>query len=188
MDELIPYAANSRTHDQAQINQIAASIAEFGFTNPVLVDADGMIIAGHGRVLAARQLGMLEVPVLVLDHLTDQQKRAYVIADNKLGLTSGWDDNVLRAEMEALLDGDFDLSTLGFAGAEIDDILAGVSASSSAFEPNLDPGAGYEPVTEGQILKGEAKIAEYFEDASKQKLLDVMCPHCAKEFHVDVPK
>ena len=89
--ELVPYARNSRTHSEAQVAQIAASIREFGFTNPDLVDAKGEIIAGHGRVMAAKLLGLAEVPVLVLDHLTDAQRRAYVIADNKLALNAGWD-------------------------------------------------------------------------------------------------
>ena len=91
LDALIPYARNSRTHNDAQVAQIAASIKEFGFTNPVLVDVDGGIIAGHGRVLAARKLGLSEVPCIRLGHLTETQQRAYVIADNKLALNAGWD-------------------------------------------------------------------------------------------------
>ena len=122
--ELIPYARNSRTHSDAQVAQIAASIREFGFTNPVLIDGDGGIIAGHGRVLAARKLKMAAVPVLVLDHLTDAQRRAYVIADNKLALNAGWDDEALRVEIEALTADGFDLSLTGFDQAELDALLA----------------------------------------------------------------
>src|SRR5450432_2769064 len=92
VDKLIPWARNPRTHSDAQIAQIAASMAEFGFNNPILVDTKAGIIAGHGRVLAARKLGLLEVPVIVLDHLSEAQKRAYVIADNKVAENAGWDD------------------------------------------------------------------------------------------------
>lgn len=120
--DLAPYARNSRTHSEAQVEQIAASIKEFGFTNPVLIDGDGVIIAGHGRVLAAEKLGLTAVPVLALDHLTEQQRRAYVIADNKLALNAGWDEDVLRAEIEALGD-DFDLDLLGFGADELDALL-----------------------------------------------------------------
>ena len=111
---LVPYARNSRTHSESQIAQIAGSITEFGFTNPVLIDKDGGIIAGHGRVLAAIQLGMDSVPCLRLSHLTDAQKRAYVIADNQLALNSEWDEEMLEAELATLGEMDFDLRLLGF--------------------------------------------------------------------------
>ena len=112
--DLIPYAANSRTHSDAQVAQIAASIKEFGWTNPILVDGSDTIIAGHGRLLAARKLAMIEVPVIVLDHLTKAQQRALVIADNQLALNAGWDMDMLKAEIEDLGLEDFDLSLLGF--------------------------------------------------------------------------
>lgn len=121
--DLTPYARNSRTHSEAQVAQIAASITEFGFTNPILVDAEGGIIAGHGRVLAAQSIGLETVPVLVLDHLTEDQRRAYVIADNKLALNAGWDDDALRAEIEALADGGYDLDLIGFDAGEIQNLL-----------------------------------------------------------------
>jgi DNA modification methylase len=111
---LVPYIRNSRTHSNTQVAQIAASIKEFGFCNPVLVDADGGIIAGHGRVLAAKKLGMEKVPTVRLSHLTDAQKRAYVIADNKLALNAGWDMDLLEIEMQSLGDDGFDLRLLGF--------------------------------------------------------------------------
>lgn len=114
IDSLSAYETNSRTHSKEQIAQIAASINEFGFTNPVLIDADNTIIAGHGRVQAAKQMNMDTVPCLRLSHLTDAQKKAYVIADNKLALNAGWDDDLLRQEIEALKDLDFDISLLGF--------------------------------------------------------------------------
>ena len=142
--DLIPYARNSRTHSDAQVAQIAASIREFGFTNPVLIDGDGGIIAGHGRVLAARKLKMSTVPVLVLDHLTDAQRRAYVIADNKLALNAGWDDEALRVEIEALTADGFDLALTGFDQAELDALLApeptqGLTDPDETPEPPADP-------------------------------------------------
>src|SRR5437870_1428691 len=96
VEKLIPFARSARTHSEAQVAQIAASIAEFGFNNPILVDTKAGILAGHGRLLAARKLGMAEVPVIVLDHLTEAQKRAYIIADNQLALNGGWNEELLR--------------------------------------------------------------------------------------------
>jgi ParB-like chromosome segregation protein Spo0J len=126
---LIPYAKNSRTHDKKQVQQIAESIGEFGFTNPVLVDEEGGIIAGHGRVLAAKVLGMVNVPTITLAGLTEAQKRAYVIADNKLAMNAGWDEEMLRFELQALQALDqqaalgFDLELIGFDLQEIASIL-----------------------------------------------------------------
>jgi DNA modification methylase len=122
---LIPYARNARTHTDAQVAEIAGSIRAFGFTNPVLVDGDSGIIAGHGRVLAARQLGMGSVPVIELAGMSEAEKRAYIIADNKLALKAGWDDAMLAAEIGDLKDLGFDLALTGFAFAEIDALLAG---------------------------------------------------------------
>ena len=124
LDRLIPFARNPRTHSDAQVAQIAASIAEFGFNNPILIDSNAGIIAGHGRVLAARKLGLKEVPVIVLDHLSESQKRAYIIADNQLALNAGWDDDLLRAELAALQAEDFDLGVIGFNQHDLDSLLA----------------------------------------------------------------
>ena len=121
--ELIPYAANSRTHSDAQVAQIAASIKQFKFTNPILIDGDNSIIAGHGRLLAARKLGMDEVPVIVLDHLSKAQQRALVIADNQLALNAGWDMDMLKAEIEDLKLEDFDIDLLGFDEKFLDGLL-----------------------------------------------------------------
>jgi DNA modification methylase len=121
--DLIPYIANSRTHSDAQVAQIAASIKEFGWTNPILVSGDDSIIAGHGRLMAARKLGMEEVPVIVLDHLSKAQQRALVIADNQLALNAGWDMNMLKAEIEDLQLDDFDLNILGFDDKFLDGLL-----------------------------------------------------------------
>ena len=122
VDKLIPYIRNSRTHSAEQVAQIAASIKEFGFTNPILIDGEGGIIAGHGRVMAARKLGINEVPCITLDHLTDAQKRAYIIADNKLALNAGWDDEMLRIELDELGHMDFDLELTGFSIGEISNL------------------------------------------------------------------
>ncbi|MBX9601429.1 MAG: site-specific DNA-methyltransferase [Bryobacteraceae bacterium] len=124
VDRLIPYARNARTHSPEQVAQIAASIAEFGWTNPILVGADGVVIAGHARLLAARKLGMSDVPVIVLDHLSDSQRRALVIADNRLALNAGWDEEMLRVELEALREDEFNLDLLGFGVDEMDALLA----------------------------------------------------------------
>jgi ParB-like chromosome segregation protein Spo0J len=120
---LIPYARNSRTHSEAQISQIAGSIREFGFTNPVLTDGANGIIAGHGRVMAAQKLGLETVPCIRLDHLTESQKRAYIIADNKLALNAGWDEELLGLELVDLREADFDLSLTGFDADAIEAAL-----------------------------------------------------------------
>lgn len=136
VDALVPYARNTRTHSEAQIAQVAASITEFGFTNPVLIDADGGIIAGHGRALAAKKLGMAEVPCIRLGHLTDAQKRAYVIADNKLALNAGWDEKMLALEFKDLNGLDFDLALTGF---DLQDINAILAADEATPEGKTDP-------------------------------------------------
>jgi len=124
LDDLVPYKNNARTHSEEQIDQIAASMKEWGWTNPVLVDEKGMIIAGHGRVLAARKLGVEKAPVLVAKGWTEAQKRAYVLADNKLAMNAGWDEALLKVEIEALGDLNFDLDVIGFDPSELADILA----------------------------------------------------------------
>jgi ParB family chromosome partitioning protein len=135
---LIPYARNSRTHSDEQVAQIAASIKEFGFTNPVLIDSDGGIIAGHGRVKAAWKLKLPEVPCIRLGHLTEIQKRAYVIADNKLALNAGWDDEMLRIEFADLEDMGVDLTLTGFSAEEIAGL--GFDDDAAAEMPELKDG------------------------------------------------
>jgi DNA modification methylase len=125
LGELIPYARNPRTHSDAQVAQIAASIREFGWTNPVLVDGANGIIAGHGRVLAARKLCLEQVPVIELAHMSEAQKRAYVLADNQLALNAGWDEALLRLELTDLSELGFDLGLIGFAAGELERLLAG---------------------------------------------------------------
>jgi DNA modification methylase len=125
LGELIPHARNPRTHSDAQVAQIAASIREFGWTNPVLVDGANGIIAGHGRVLAARRLGLDRVPVIELAHMSEAQRRAYVLADNQLGLNAGWDEELLRLELADLSELGFDLGLIGFGEGELERLLAG---------------------------------------------------------------
>jgi ParB-like chromosome segregation protein Spo0J len=129
---LIPYVRNARTHSADQIAQIAASIAEFGFTNPILIGEDDVIIAGPGRLTAAQQLGLPEGPVIVLYHLSEAQRRALVIADNRLAENAGWDQELLRAELAALRDEEFDLDLLGFDDAALDEILAGLDEGNAS--------------------------------------------------------
>jgi ParB-like chromosome segregation protein Spo0J len=117
--DLIPYARNSRTHSDAQVAQIAASIREFGWTNPILLDGSNGIIAGHGRVLAAQKLGKTEVPTIELSHMDDNQRRAYIIADNKLALNAGWDESMLALELGEIGELGFDLDLTGFSAGEI---------------------------------------------------------------------
>jgi len=154
--DLVPYARNSRTHSDAQVSQIAGSIREFGFTNPVLIDADNGIIAGHGRVMAAQKLGLDKVPCICLAHLTETQKRAYIIADNKLALNAGWDEEMLGLELTDLREVDFDLGLTGFNADEIE-------AALNPDDPDFAPG------TEDDQGKLDEKSP-------------IECPHCHKFF------
>lgn len=146
IDSLIPYARNSRTHSPEQVTQIAASIKEFGFTNPVLIDEQGGIIAGHGRVLAATKLKMTDVPCIELAHLSETQKRAYVIADNKLALNAGWDDEMLRLEFDELSEAGFDLELTGFSLEEIDGLQVN-EITEGLTDEDAVPEAPDEPVS-----------------------------------------
>jgi ParB-like chromosome segregation protein Spo0J len=156
VEDLIPYVNNSRKHSDEQIAQISASIKEFGWTNPILIDGTNSIIAGHGRLMAARKLKMDEVPTIELDHLTDTQRKALVIADNKLALNADWDTALLTIELDDLLKDGFALDILGFNEQEIKTIMQ---------EVNFDAGSE--------------------EDQGKLDQLDpkwICCPHCGKEF------
>lgn len=140
VDRLRPYARNARTHSPEQIAKIAASIVEFGFTNPILVDSEDGIIAGHGRLAAAQSLGLTELPVIPLDHLTEAQRRAYILADNRLALDAGWDEALLAEELAALQDDGFDLSLAGFSDEELADLLVTEDTAGPAQMPNLPTG------------------------------------------------
>jgi DNA modification methylase len=148
IERLIPYARNSRTHSDAQVAQVAASIAEFGFVNPVLVGADGVIIAGHARLLAARKLKMAEVPVIVLGHLTEAQRRALVLADNQIALNAGWDEEMLRVELQDLEVNGFNLDLIGFSAEELETILADPEGTNEGLtDENAVPEAQEEVIT-----------------------------------------
>lgn len=157
IDRLIPYARNARTHSDQQIAQLAASIREFGWTNPILVDGENGIIAGHGRVLAARKLGLDAVPVIELAHFSETQRRAYILADNKTALNAGWDVELLRLEITDLDEAKFDLSLIGFDLEELGDLIEGpqFAPASAAEQGRLDekkrakcPECGHEFVPE----------------------------------------
>lgn len=156
VEALIPYINNSRTHSEEQVAQIAASIKEFGWTNPILIDHERSIIAGHGRLLAARKLGMNTVPVIILDYLSKAQQKALIIADNKLGLNAGWDMEILQAELRTLDDESFNLSLLGFDETELGNLILDVN-----FE------AGTED-DQGKLDQLDPKM--------------VICPNCQHEF------
>jgi DNA modification methylase len=147
LEKLIPYARNPRTHSDAQVAQIAASIAAFGFNNPILVDTKAGIIAGHGRLLAARKLQLAEVPVIVLDHLTEAQKRAYILADNQLALNAGWDDVLLAAELAALQQEDFDVSLIGFEDEELARLLAAQDTADGLTDEDAVPELPETPIS-----------------------------------------
>ncbi|SHF05291.1 site-specific DNA-methyltransferase [Thermomonas hydrothermalis] len=171
-ERLLPYIRNPRTHSDEQIAQIAASIAEFGFVNPILVGSDGIIVAGHGRLAAARKLGLTTVPVVVLDHLTPTQRRALVIADNKIAENAGWDEELLRLELAELQEADFDLALTGFDADELLEIMAGEETTT---EGNTDedaaPDVPEEPVSRlgdvwrlgpHRLVCGDATTAEAY--------------------------
>jgi ParB-like chromosome segregation protein Spo0J len=157
VDTLIPYINNSRTHSDSQVAQIAASIKEFGWTNPILVDGENGIIAGHGRLMAARKLGYTEVPTIELKDLTETQRKAYIIADNRLALNAGWDNEMLTIELNDLLADGFALEMLGFDPAEMQNLI--------------DGGPDFEPATEDEQGKLDQLDPKW-----------IACPHCGKEF------
>lgn len=138
VSDLIPYARNSRTHSDEQVLQIAASIKEFGFTNPILIDGENGIIAGHGRVLAAIKLSINEVPCIELSGMTDTQKRAYIIADNKLALNAGWDGELLKVEFEELEHAGYDLGIIGFSNQDISALYGHVDDQTGGDAGGID--------------------------------------------------
>ena len=154
--DLIPYARNSRTHSDAQVAQIAASIKEFGWTNPILLDCENNIIAGHGRVLAALKLGEISVPTINIGYLTQNQQRAYIIADNKLSLNAGWDNEMLALEMADLRDAGYDLGLTGFSIDEIEVMVKDINFDAATEEE------------QGKLDELDPKW--------------IACPHCGKEF------
>ena len=181
VESLVPYVKNTRTHSPGQINKIAASITEFGWTNPILIDGDNNIIAGHGRIMAAKQLGITEVPAIDLSHLSATQRRAYIIADNQLALDAGWDDDLLAQELADLKRDGFDLSLVGFADADLNSILSGLGDFEGLTDPNELPEAPVIPLTKpGDLwfLGGHRIICGSSTDAGTvKKLLNNAMPH-----------
>ena len=177
--DLVPYARNARTHSDAQVAQIAASIREFGFTNPVLVDAEGGVIAGHGRLLAARKLGMTEVPTLELSHLTAAQRRAYILADNRLALSARWDEDLLRIELGDLQADGFDLKFTGFDMDEIAGLMA--APITGLTDPDDVPAAPETPVSRpGDVwLLGRHRLAcgDSTDPGTVERVLAGVRPH-----------
>lgn len=181
VNHLTPFAGNSRTHSDEQIDQIVASIKEFGWTNPLLIDADGTVIAGHGRLMAAKKLGLEEVPVIVLDHLTDVQQQALVIADNKLALNAGWDDALLSEQLLALANEEFDLNAIGFGEDDLAEIIGDV------YEPVYNPTFDTKSVTDRDVERASVDIANQIEGIKadkSEKAVEVICPYCAETFNV----
>jgi DNA modification methylase len=160
VEKLIPYVNNSRTHSEEQVAQIAASIREFGFNNPVLIDKDDTIIAGHGRIQAARKLGLAEVPCVRLEHLTETQRKAYIIADNRLALNAGWNEELLTIELNDLLADGFALDILGFDSDELKSLLDPVTPTEGLTDEDEVPEVPEEPKTKpGDIYKlGKHKL------------------------------
>lgn len=164
LERLKPYERNARTHSPEQVAQIVASIREFGFTNPILVDGSDGILAGHGRLAAAKDMGLAEVPVIVLDHLSAEQRRAYIIADNRLALNAGWDTELLQIEVAALNLADFDLTLLGFD----EDRIASL----------LDP----EGINREEKTLKDYKGSEEYEEENFSEF-EHKCPRCNFEFN-----
>jgi DNA modification methylase len=184
---LIPYAKNSRTHSEAQVAQIAGSIKEFGFNNPVLVDEDNGIIAGHGRVMAAQKLGLQAVPCIRLAHLSDTQRKAYVIADNRLALNAGWDDQMLTVELQELDSESFDLSLLGFEADELNALLNPIKETEGLTDEDEVPEVPEEPKTKpGDIYKlGRHRLM--CGDSTSIDAVEKLMPETANMIFTDPP-
>jgi DNA modification methylase len=182
--KLLPYARNARTHSDEQVAQIAASIAEFGFTNPILAGSDGVIVAGHGRLAAAQKLGLEMVPVVVLDHLTPTQRRALVIADNRIAENAGWDDTMLRIEIASLQDEDFDLSLTGFDADALAELMAGDEPDGEGqTDDDAVPEVSETPISRPcdvwllgghRLLCGDSTVAESYDRLLKGEQVDMV--------------
>ena len=179
IDELIPYANNARTHSKDQINKLRSSLREFGFINPILIDKDYNIIAGHGRVMAAREEGIKEVPCVLVEHLTEAQKKAYILADNKLAMDAGWDDEMLVLELENLKELDFDMDLTGFDAAEIDELFSNIHDKDVQDDDfDVDAALEEEPISKQgdiwllgrhRLICGDSTKAEIYEKLMEGK-------------------
>lgn len=170
IDDLIPYTNNSRTHDKEQINQICASINEYGWTNPVLIDEKGMIIAGHGRVEAGKKLDIKEVPCIVLSNLTEAQKKAYIIADNKMALNAGWNEDLLKLELDNLKELDFDLELTGFSTEELDEFFKEDEEENETLQDN--PYTIKTDIPHYEIKGEEPLLEELIDEEKTNKLIE----------------
>ncbi|MFN6301960.1 MAG: site-specific DNA-methyltransferase [Planctomycetota bacterium] len=186
VDELIPYVRNSRTHSDEQVAQIAASIKEFGWTNPILVDGEGVIIAGHGRLMAARKLGYSEVPTIELRDLTDAQKKAYVIADNRLALNAGWDNEMLTLELGELAAEGYNLDLLGFDTKELDALLEPQVVDGLVDEDEV-PEVGPEPITKPGDVWVLGRHRVMCGDSTSIDAVDKLMPETADMVFTDPP-
>jgi DNA modification methylase len=183
VDELIPYSRNSRTHSESQVAQIAASIIEFGFTNPVLIDGKKRIIAGHGRLMAARKLGLKKVPVVILDHLSETQKKAYIIADNKLAENAGWDEEILASELADLKEENFNLDLIGFEDQELEKIFSNLYDKEDEQETEKIPEPEEKPVSKSgniwllgkhKLICGDSTDQKIFQSLLGDELADML--------------
>jgi len=182
VETLLPYAKNSRTHSDEQVAQIAASIKEFGFNNPILIDKENTIIAGHGRLMAARRVGMADVPCIRLGHLTETQRKAYIIADNRLALNAGWDNELLTIELNDLLEDGFALDILGFDADELKNLLDPVKPTEGLTDEDAVPEVPEEPKTKpGDIYRlgkhrlmcGDSTSIDALEKLCDRQLVDM---------------
>jgi DNA modification methylase len=183
VDHVTPYQYNARTHSDDQVAQIAGSMTEFGFVNPILIDDNGGIIAGHGRVMAARMLGVKEVPAIRLKHLNEVQRRALIIADNKIAENAGWNDELLRQELQALDGDEFDLGLLGFNDEELDAFLNGDADGEGLTDENAAPEVPEKPVSvlgdlwicgEHKILCGDSALIDSYQTLLGEELADMV--------------
>jgi DNA modification methylase len=183
VDELIPYNKNARMHSDAQVAQIAASITEFGFTNPVLIDGEKGIIAGHGRLMAAKKLGLKKVPVVILDHLSEMQKKAYIIADNKLAENASWNEEILASELADLKNEDFNIDLIGFEDQELEKIFSSLYNNDEDGENEEIPEAEENPISKSgdvwllgkhKLICGDSCKAETYQNLLGNELADML--------------
>ena len=182
VEELIPYSKNARTHSENQVAQIANSIIEFGFTNPVLIDGAKGIIAGHGRLMAAKKLNLPQVPVVILDHLSEAQKRAYIIADNKLAENAGWDEEILANELHDLKEENFDLDLIGFEDQELEKLFANLYEDGEQKEEENIPDTEENPISKSgdiwilgdhKLICGDSTKLETYKTLLENELADM---------------
>lgn len=178
--KLKPYANNARTHSPGQVAQLVDSIREWGWTQPILIDVDNEVIAGHGRLEAAKALGVKDVPVIVARGWTKEQKRAYALADNQLALNAEWDTSMLAIELGELQLAGFAVEGIGFSPDALEKMFA-----SHDFAPALDPETDTRAVTDQDIERAGERLENKFVDSSKQSIANITCPHCGQEFGVN---